>query len=59
VTGANGALVKLVTIPIGATCAKGGVTVQVGLDNGDGGGTAGNGTLEAGEVDDTTTLCNG
>jgi hypothetical protein len=52
-------LIKLITLAAGVTCTKGGVTVQVGLDNGDGGGTAGNGTLELGEVDDSTNLCNG
>jgi hypothetical protein len=46
-------------IAAGATCATGGVTIQVGLDNGDGGGTAGNGVLESGEVDDSTIICNG
>ncbi|MGI0148885.1 MAG: DUF7151 family protein, partial [Thermoplasmata archaeon] len=40
----------------GANCANGGtkVTVTSGLDNGDGGGTARNGALEAGEIDATT-----
>jgi hypothetical protein len=52
-------LIKLITLTAGATCAKGGVTVQVGLDNGDGSGIAGNGILESGEVDDFTNLCNG
>jgi hypothetical protein len=41
----------------GATCAGGGTKIQVGLDNGDGGGTARNGTLEAGEVDSTAYVC--
>jgi hypothetical protein len=35
------------------------VTVQTGLDNGDGGGTAGNGILDAGEVDALVNICNG
>ena len=40
----------------GANCAYGGtkVTFTSGLDNGDGGGTARNGVLEAGEIDATT-----
>lgn len=55
-----GSLISLVNVPEGsATCPYGGVTIQTGLDNGDGGGTAGNGTLEAGEVDTTSTTCNG
>jgi hypothetical protein len=49
----------LVNLGSGATCANGGVTIQVGLDNGDGGGTAGNGILETGEVDDSTNVCSG
>jgi hypothetical protein len=49
----------MISLAAGATCAKGGVTIQVGLDNGDGGGTAGNGVLEPGEVDSSTNLCNG
>ena len=38
-------------------CALGGVMFNVGLDNGDGGGTARNGALEAGEVDKSTPVC--
>jgi hypothetical protein len=40
-------------------CPLGGSLVSSGLDNGDGGGTAGNGTLEAGEVDATVAICSG
>ncbi len=43
----------------GANCAYGGVRVDSGLDNGDGGGTADNGVLEADEIDSTSYLCNG
>jgi hypothetical protein len=43
----------------GANCASGGLRLVVGLDNGDGGGTPGNGTLETGEVDSTSYVCNG
>ncbi len=39
------------------SCADG-TTISVGLDNGDGGGIAGNGNLEPGEVDDTAFLSN-
>ena len=40
-------------------CPLGGSLVSSGLDNGDGGGTAGNGALEAGEVDSTIAVCSG
>ena len=33
--------------------------LDIGLDNGDAGGTAGNGMLEPGEVDDSRIICNG
>jgi hypothetical protein len=39
-------------------CLAGGVKYSWGLDNGDGGGTSGNGTLEAGELDGSRTVCN-
>lgn len=49
--------------PPGGNCANGGtaVTLNSGLDNGDGGGTAGDGILQAGEIDATTVFysCNG
>lgn len=45
--------------PEGANCATGGQRIDVGLDNGDGGGTADNGTLEEGEIDATSYVCNG
>lgn len=62
--GSNGAdgynsLVKTTAESPGANCAAGGRKVESGLDNGDGGGTARNGVLEAGEVDATTYVCNG
>ncbi|QDG53712.1 hypothetical protein FIV42_24090 [Persicimonas caeni] len=54
------ALVNLTTLNVGdANCANGGVQLDVGLDNGDGGETAGDGTLGAGEVDSTNYACNG
>ncbi len=38
-------------------CPGGGVEVSYGVDDGDGGGTAGNGVLENGEVDHVEELC--
>ena len=38
-------------------CPAGGRLFAFGLDNGDQGGTAGNGVLETGEIDDQTTYC--
>jgi hypothetical protein len=43
----------------GTNCPAGGVRIQVGLDNGEGGGAARNGNLEVGEIDRTSYLCNG
>ena len=61
-TGATGAggystLISKTVIPWGGACAGGGTTVSVGLDNGDGGGIARNGILEAGEVDSSANVC--
>jgi len=56
--GAN-SLVATVSEPIGANCANAGIKVTSGLDNGDGGGTANDGILQAGEVDATAYVCNG
>lgn len=60
-TGAQGyaALVKTTAESPGVNCANGGQKVEVGIDNGDGGGTAGNFILEAGEIDQTSYVCNG
>ena len=42
----------------GDTCPAGGNRIDVGLDDGEGAGSlAGNGQLEAGEIDNTTYLC--
>jgi uncharacterized protein (TIGR03382 family) len=60
--GSNGAssLVSTTPLPAGdASCAEGGVRIDVGLDNGDGGGVAADGTLEPGEIDSTSYVCNG
>jgi len=44
-------------VTAGAVCTAAGTRIDVGLDNGDGGGTARNGTLEAGEIDNTSYIC--
>jgi len=58
--GADGytSLIKLTPEPAGSNCAAGGTRIDVGIDNGDGGGTARNGILETGEVDATSYVCN-
>ena len=38
-------------------CPAGGKVMMFGRDNGDGGGTASNGVLESGEIDEQTTFC--
>jgi hypothetical protein len=58
-SGGTASLVSVTVEPAGANCATGGQRLTVGLDNGDGGGTANNGTLEAGEVDGTSYVCTG
>ncbi|MFT3842680.1 MAG: hypothetical protein QM723_37165 [Myxococcaceae bacterium] len=50
-------LVNLATEAAGANCTYGGQRIESGLDNGDGGGTAGDGILQTGEIDATTYLC--
>jgi len=55
----HNSLVKTTVEPPGANCANGGIKVESGLDNGDGGGTADDGTLQTGEVDATSYVCNG
>ncbi len=60
--GADGAtfatLVNVTPEPFGSThCPYGGTKVEVGLDNGDGGETANDAILGAGEVDSTTYIC--
>jgi hypothetical protein len=44
--------------PRGGNCTSGGVRIDVGLDNGDGGGTAGDRVLQSGEIDQTRYVCN-
>jgi len=48
---------KMTTEPLGTNCRGGGLRVDVGLDNGDGGGTARNAVLETGEIDQTSYVC--
>ncbi len=63
-TGDNGrdglsTLVVVTPEPTGADCATGGQRIDVGLDDGAGGGVANNGVLEAGEIETTDFVCNG
>ncbi len=43
--------------PAGQNCQAGGSRIDFGLDNGDGGGTANDGVLSSGEIDQTSYLC--
>ncbi len=54
-------LIRVETVPVGdANCPAGGLEILMGLDNGDGGSTAGDGVLQNGEVDLTPALlCQG
>lgn len=57
--GGNFAVVSLQTpIGPGTDCANGGTKVELGLDNGDGGGVARDSALQPGEVDKTEFICN-
>ena len=52
--------VRTTPLPVGdADCPTGGVRFEAGFDNGDGGGTAGDGVLQDGEVDVSQVLCTG
>ena len=61
--GSNGgtghsSLVFTTSLPTGNShCPYGGTEIDTGLDNGDGGGTADDGILQAGEVDSTQYVC--
>jgi hypothetical protein len=44
---------------VGPNCATTGLRIDTGLDNGDGAGTARDGTLQAGEIDQTSYVCDG
>ena len=53
-------LVTTTSLPNGdPNCANGGTEIDTGLDNGAGGGTAGDGILQAGEVTNRQYVCNG
>ena len=53
-------LVEQTELPVGdENCPDSGVRLDVGLDDGDGAGVAGDGILQAGEVDDSTFVCTG
>ncbi|MCP4756678.1 MAG: hypothetical protein GY866_37930 [Proteobacteria bacterium] len=58
--GADGAnsLISISDEPAGTNCLYGGKRLEVGLDDGDGGGTSGDDVLQSGEVDSTTYICN-
>ncbi len=54
------ALIETTTLSSGDTdCPNGGTQIDTGIDNGDGEGIAGNGSLESGEIDDTELICSG
>ena len=57
---AKGSLVSTTTLPTGnSNCANGGTEIDTGLDNGAGGGIAGDGILQPGEITATQYVCNG
>ena len=59
-TNSVGTLVKATPLASSdASCPAGGVRIESGLDNGAGGGIAGNGVLEPGEILSTQYVCNG
>ena len=58
-TNAFQALIVPQTIAAGLTCPSGGVQLDIGLDDGAGAGTPGDGILDEDEIDSTQVLCNG
>ncbi|MGF1509704.1 MAG: hypothetical protein ACFB9M_09430 [Myxococcota bacterium] len=52
-------LIQTMTFEANDVCAAGGVQLDIGLDNGNGGETAGDGVLGPGEIDRTEFICNG
>jgi len=56
---APAALARSEAVPSNVACPAGGFRLETGIDDGRSGGTAANGTLEAGEVRTTTYVCNG
>lgn len=57
--GSFGTLTKISDESAGKNCTTGGKRFDVGLDNGDGDGTANDGVLQDSEIDSTDYVCNG
>lgn len=55
----DNSLVQLSDEPAGKNCQNGGVRIDSGLDNGDGGGVVDDHILESGEIDQTKYVCTG
>lgn len=56
--GATNGLVRTTPLDPGSdACPAGGVQIEVGVDDGDPGGSAGNGVLDDDEVESTTSVC--
>ena len=53
----SGLLSAVATLGHSDGCPAGGKVMMFGIDNGDNGGTASNGVLESGEIDEQTTYC--
>ena len=53
----TGLLSAVATLGHSDGCPAGGKVMMFGIDNGDSGGTASNGVLESGEIDEQTTYC--
>ena len=56
-TSSSGLLSAVATLGFSDGCPAGGKVMMFGLDNGDNDGTANNGVLESGEIDEQTTYC--
>ncbi len=54
-----GVIVVVRDEPAGEQCAAGGQRIDIGADDGDSGGQAGDGILHAGEVESSSFVCNG
>jgi len=50
-------LIDITAEPAGSNCTYGGQRIRVGMDDGDGGGTAWDGILQAGEIDSIAYVC--
>ncbi len=53
------AVVEARRLAMGAACSRGGVAIASGADDGGGGGVAGDGVLQPGEIDAVRYLCDG